>query len=315
MIWVLGSENQVNTSVKAHPDRPLAGGDQLSQRRGYPTHSTNLMLVHCLTATPPLAHTVDRYMLETVGIQLMLTSSFPIAALQVQAWTNLPTRWNSDDTWYAIDIPYVQTAAEGPHQFAVGLQPTSPGRFELTYRVGHRDRRYPLQWLGHPHTNVHVNIAPPAAQMDWTQGPNQVEILPGVYVGNFIAASQAEGLGIDAVLNLAEELDLSLPTTSPIAYLKLGCRDGARYPLPATYIRAAIAWLDEQLAQGKQKILIHCRAGIGRSGSIGVAYCYYRHPHWSYQRTLDYIWSKKPDIYPHQHLHSTLERLFPRRFN
>ncbi|MEM6521783.1 MAG: dual specificity protein phosphatase, partial [Cyanobacteria bacterium P01_C01_bin.70] len=209
-------------------------------------------------------------------------------------------------------IPYIQTTQEEHHQFTIALQPTSPGEFELTYRVRYRDRPDAIQWLGHADNNVRLQIAPPSPNMDWTQGPNHVEVMPGVYVGNFIAASQAAALGFDAVLNMAEELDVALPTEGAIAYRKLGCRDGARYPIPEDYIESAIAWIDQLLAQGKQQILVHCRAGIGRSGSIGVAYCFRHRPHWNFQKTLDYVWSRKPDIYPHNQLQTSLEQLFPR---
>lgn len=261
---------------------------------------------------PASGQTLDRYMLETIHVRLALSSQHRPEALQVQVWTNLPTRYSSADTWYAVDMAYTHTTTEGHRQFELDLKPTSPGEFELTYRVCHRDRPNSPAWLGQPHDNVRLHIAPPARDMDWTQGPNHVEILPGVFVGNFISASRAETLGFDAVLNMAEELDLSLPPEGAIAYRKLSCRDGALHPIPETSIQSAIAWIDEQLTQGKQRILVHCRAGIGRSGSIGVAYCYRHHPDWSYQQAVDYVWSKKPDVYPHNQLQSSLEKLFPR---
>ncbi len=148
--------------------------------------------------------------------------------------------------------------------------------------------------------------------MNWTQGPSCVEIMPHVYVGNFIAASQAPELGIDAVLNLAGEFSLTFPTKSRIAYKQLGLLDGAQNSISDEVLLKAIAWIDEQLRQGKKKVLINCRAGIGRSGSVSLAYCFYKHRKWSYQQTLDYIWSQKADIYPHSHLQESLERLFPR---
>ncbi|MEM6839412.1 MAG: dual specificity protein phosphatase [Cyanobacteria bacterium P01_C01_bin.120] len=265
-----------------------------------------------IEAVPSLGKTLERYMLETISLSLHLQTGSAPSDYSVQAWTNMPTRLHSADTWYAIDIPYVQTTEHGHHQFTVALQSISPGDFELTYRMHHRDRPDVIQWLGHAYNNIHLQIAPPSGDMDWTQGPNHVEIMPGVYVGNFIAASQAAALGFDAVLNMAEELDVALPANGAIAYCKLGCRDGARYPISEEYIEAAIAWIDQQQAQGKRQILVHCRAGIGRSGSIGVAYCFRHRPNWSYQQTLNYVWSRKPDIYPHSQLQSSLEQLFPR---
>lgn len=56
---------------------------------------------------------------------------------------------------------------------------------------------------------------------------NYVEVWPNVCVGNFIAASQAERLGIDAVLKLAAELTLTDSPDSGIVYKKLAALDDA----------------------------------------------------------------------------------------
>ena len=275
-------------------------------------HKTLPVITHWLEISPPLAHFLSRYMLETVDIRLQFQSLYPASELQLQAWTNLPTRLNAEGTWYAIDIPYLKTTADGRHLFQRALRPTSPGHFELTYRASHKAAPDSFQWLGSYTDNVVLQIEPPATGATWTQRPNPVEILPSVYVGNFMAASQAAILGFDAVLNMAEELNPTFTVESNIAYHKLPCQDGARHPIPAAYLKEAIAWIEQQLTLGKQRILVHCRAGIGRSGSVGIAYCFYKQPHWSYPRVLEYVWHKKPDIYPHQKLQETLEQLFPR---
>jgi dual specificity MAP kinase phosphatase len=70
-----------------------------------------------------------------------------------------------------------------------------------------------------------------------------------------------------------------------------------------------VTWIEQQQQAGK-RVLVNCRAGIGRSGSLGIAYCFFKNPEWSYEQTLEYVWSKKPDIYPHSQLQSSLERLF-----
>ena len=269
-------------------------------------------IVDWLEVSPPLNRSLKRYMLEPADILLRLQSEYPPEALRLQAWTKLPTRFNSDGDWYAIDIPYCQIAADGSYRFQCSLRPTSPGEFELTYRAHHRDAPEQVYWLGCDRSNLRLLIAPPAPDREWTQRPNHVEVMPGVYVGNFIAASQAESLGIDAVLNMAEELNPTFATDSAIAYCKLPCQDGARYPIPTAYLQAAVDWIEQQLAQGKRRILVHCRAGIGRSGSVGVAYCFYKHPHWSYTQALEYVWERKPDVYPHSQLPESLARLFPR---
>lgn len=270
------------------------------------------MILDWLEVTPSLNHALNRYMLESVDILLRVQSPHSPSELQVQAWTNLPTRFNGEGTWYAVDIPYLTTGADGSYLFQDSLRPTSAGSFELTYRASHRAAPDQFQWMNNPGNNAHIRVALPAPDREWTQRPNHVEIMPGVYVGNFIAASQAEALGIDAVLNMAEELNPTFAADSKVAYHQLACRDGAQHPISKGYLREAVAWIEQQIGQGKQRILVHCRAGIGRSGSVGIAYCFYKNPHWSYTQALEHVWSKKPDVYPHSQLQESLEYLFPR---
>lgn len=42
--------------------------------------------------------------------------------------------------------------------------------------------------------------------------------------------------------------------------------------------------------------------------SVGVANRFYRHSHWSYQQASEYVWGKKPDIYPYARLNALLPR-------
>lgn len=258
---------------------------------------------------PPLNQLRSRYMLEYFGVTVVLGANIP--DLQVEIWTNAVHKFNSDGGWHAVPLSYQQQNESGQSVFTGGFRPTSQGCFEYTYRF--RRRGEPWQWAGAFQENGALRVKPPAPEAQWTQGPQWIEILPQVYVGNFIAASQAEQLGIDAVLNLAEELTLSYPTAANIAYKKLGTRDGAQHPIDDGLLQDAIAWIEQQRQRGKKRILVHCRAGIGRSGSVGVAYCFYCHPQWTYEQTLNYAWQKKADIYPHRNLQASLERLFPRR--
>ena len=192
------------------------------------------------------------------------------------------------------------------------MRPTSEGEYEFTYRATLHTGTQNWQWAGQYSQNGYLSIKLPAPNDRWAQGASYVEVLPHIYVGNFIAASQAEELGIDAILNLAAELTLPHPVESGITYKKMGTLDGAQHPISDQLLLDSVQWIEEQLQQSKQRILIHCRAGIGRSGSVAVAYCFFKHPHWNYDQTLQHIWSKKADIYPHRNLQDSLERLFPR---
>ena len=263
---------------------------------------------------PSINSHLTLYMLETFGASVKLISQYSPDDLRVQLWTNTLNKFNSEGNWHPIELSY-QSQESNKHlsSFKGSFTPTSEGDYQFTYRVGLKQQPGQWQWAGKWRENGYLSVEAPSSQMIWTQGPSYVEILPLVYIGNFIAASNATELGFDAVLNLAGEFLLNFPVDTDIVYKQLSLPDGAQHPIPDEVIREAIFWIEKQLQQGKKKVLLNCRAGIGRSGSVGLAYCFYKYPLWSYQKTLDYVWSKKADIYPHKHLQESLERLFPRK--
>lgn len=251
-------------------------------------------------------------MLETFGASVKIISTDSPDRICVQLWTNTPNKFNSEGNWHSIELPYQSTESNNTYIFGGSFTPTSQGNYQFTYRVGLKQQPEHWQWAGSYGDNGYLGILPPSPEMNWTQGASYVEVMPAVYVGNFIAASNAVELGFDAVLNLAEEFILDFLDTG-IAYKHIKLKDGAQHPIDDEVIGDAIAWIEQQLQQGKKKVLLNCRAGIGRSGSIGLAYCFYKNPQWSYKQALDYIWSKKADIYPHKRLQRSLERLFERK--
>lgn len=273
---------------------------------------SNTFTAEIIEIKPTIGSYITLYMLEYFGAAVKLRSSHSPEHLKVQLWTNILTKYNSEGNWHAVELPFQVKESEDIYLFAGSLMPTSVGNYQFTYRIGLKNDPESWQWLGDFQQNGCLNIEPPSESMNWTKGPNYIEIVPGVFVGNFIAASQAETLGIDAVLNLADELTINFPPDSKVIYQKINLLDGAHNPISDTLILEAVNWIDRQLERGKQKILVNCRAGIGRSGSVVTAYCFAKNPTWSYQQTLDYVWSKKPDIYPHKNLRDSLERIFPR---
>ncbi|HEY9833703.1 MAG TPA: dual specificity protein phosphatase [Stenomitos sp.] len=261
---------------------------------------------------PPLNSHLTLYMLEHFGATVKLSSPYPAPELKVQIWTNALTKLNPEGNWHGIDLESHFQESNDTWIFHGSFMPTSEGDYQFTYRIGLKNNQNQWQWAGGFNENGELHVKLPSPSMTWTQGPSCVQVLPQVYVGNFIAASQASELGVEAILNMAEELTLSFPASSNIVYKKLATLDGARHPISDEVLLEAVNWIDEQVKQGKKKVLVHCRAGIGRSGSVSLAYCFYKNPLWNYEQTLEYIWSKKADIYPHTHLQESLERLFPR---
>ena len=143
------------------------------------------------------------------------------------------------------------------------------------------------------------------------QQPRLHEISPGLWVGNAATATQAASEGFQAILNLAQEIELAFPPEAGIAYRKMGLPDGAGRPIPPETLREAVAWLREEVGQGK-KVLVNCRRGIGRSGSVAVAYVYALHPEWTYDQALAVIRQRHPHVLPHRGLRETIEALYPR---
>ncbi len=266
--------------------------------------------VHFHEVWPPLDGALSLYMLEVFGASLIVSSAYSAESLRLQLWTNLITRYNSEGDWQAIELSLVETDGNQA-RFEGGSQATSEGSFQYTYRFALKDNPEQWQWLGREGNNGQLQILPPSGEMKWTQGPQFSEVAPGVFVGNFIAASEATRLGFNAVLNMAEELTPTFDPEANIVYRKLPCRDGAVHPILPDFLSTGVDWVRAQRQQGR-RVLINCRAGIGRSGSLGVAYCFAQNPQWSYEQTLDYVWSQKPDIYPHSQLQRSLEQLFPR---
>ena len=258
---------------------------------------------------PSLNSIQTLYMLETFGASVKLVSTYAPDEIYVQLWTNTINKFNSEGEWHSIELPYRATD-ENTYTFSGSLMPTSEGNYQFTYRAGLKGKPQ-WQWAGEWGENGDLSILAPSPEMNWTQGASYVEVMPNLYVGNFIAASNAVELGFDAVLNLAEEFILDFSPDTNITYQHLKLKDGAQHPIADEVISKAIVWIDRQLQQGK-KVLVNCRAGIGRSGSMVLAYCFYKYPQWSYQQAQNYIWSKKADIYPHKRLQNSLESLFPR---
>jgi len=168
------------------------------------------------------------------------------------------------------------------------------------------------KWAGNYGMNGRLHVNPPSDSMPWTKGPQYSEIMKNLYIGNFIAATQADSLGFKALLNLAKELDIN-PPPSVGHYKKISLEDGAQQVIDESVLKEAILWIENKLIHGNAKTLLFCRAGLGRSGSIAIAYLFYSHPEWNYTQTLEAIWKIKSDIFPHKDLQMVLERLYPRK--
>ncbi|MEW6378107.1 MAG: dual specificity protein phosphatase [bacterium] len=264
---------------------------------------------------PPLGSSRTLYMLEPFGVIVKVASRSSPQNLTAEIWTNVIDKLSPDGVWHGVPMYLNSRHSAGILEFHGSFMPTDQGRFEYTVRIGLKrsGQYYPSQWqwAGAYGQNGSLTVLPPSPEMQWTQGPQAEEIAPGVFVGNLIAASKAPELGFQAVLNMAEELNIGFPSGG-VEYKKIALADGAHNPIPPEKILDAVSWIQQQVKKG-HKVCVNCRAGIGRSGSIGIAYLYASNPAWPYSRALQAAWDKKPNIYPHKNLQETLEALFPRK--
>ncbi|KAG0033132.1 hypothetical protein BGZ82_006237 [Podila clonocystis] len=96
---------------------------------------------------------------------------------------------------------------------------------------------------------------------------------------------------------------------------------GAHNRISEAILREAVGFLHKEISQGK-KVLVHCRDGNGRSGSIALAYIAAQaqklnqeksRPNQSkgdiYNQSLQEVWKWKCDVYPHRGLRSTMETM------
>jgi len=297
-------------------------------------------MLDILSVNPPLPCHREFVMLESFTVTMVLRYTFSLKELRPQVWTNVINKKNPSGKWHAIDMSLLRTESDGKtHHFRATCILTGQGNFEFTTRVGLRiieeleegegktedefldqkeeeeseddDDIATWKWAGGFGHNGRVTVHPPNDKMPWTKGPQAQQICDNVYVGNFIAASHAKELGFNAVLNMSVELDDFYPPEAGIAYKKLSIADGAHNPISAAIIEEAVKWIDERRRENC-KVLVHCRAGIGRSGSIGISYLYYLNKDWTFKDTLRAVWKCKPDIYPHRDLDGVLQKLFPR---
>lgn len=104
----------------------------------------------------------------------------------------------------------------------------------------------------------------------------------------------------------------------PFTHKVISVAPGAHNRISDAILKEAVGFLQQELEEGK-KVLVHCRDGNGRSGSVAVAYIAYqlkKHQPWRkndggeiYQQALNEIWKWKCDVYPHKGLRQSVESI------
>ena len=288
--------------------------------------STGAMFIVWTFPDVPSLNTM--FMLEAMTFKLAVAGEKSIvpSGVVAEAWTNVYHKDNPEGDWHSIPLDLISTELHhSPGQaeeltiatFGNSVMLTSDGKYSFTFRVKtkphSREKHVDDSWTwagGYEEDGV-ITVRPPSGDK-WTKGPEYSHILGAVHLGNFMAASIADQLAFDAVLNVADSLDLVTSKFSkPVDYKKIPIRDGAMHHIPSEQIREAVEWLQDR-SNTCNKILVNCRAGIGRAGSVVVAYVFAQTPDMSYEQAYNFVFSRR-FVYPHKGLRDTLYRLYPRR--
>lgn len=186
-------------------------------------------------------------------------------------------------------------------------------------------------------------LAPVATYAPKNQGfespPSSARVLSGLsmsFLGSSPSSSSLASLGSPVLHNpFADDPRSQQPQLSPkpsqhsprlepvlprppFQHKVISVSPGAHSIISDAVLKEAVEFLKTQVALGK-KVLVHCRDGNGRSGSVAVAFVAsqlekndgrangQKSSH--YDESLQEVWKWKCDVYPHKGLEQSLERI------
>jgi hypothetical protein len=118
--------------------------------------------------------------------------------------------------------------------------------------------------------------------------PNYTRIDDGLYQGGFVDSPPWR---THAVLNLCETPD---PYTREV-HVWEPIPDATPVPSIA-WLRERVEWIDAQ-RRGGNRVFVHCRNGVSRSGMVVVAYLMFKN-RWSREEALAFVREKRPVTRP-----------------
>lgn len=128
-------------------------------------------------------------------------------------------------------------------------------------------------------------FSPTEAEVDYTK------IDDGIYQGGAVDEVPPE---IDAILNLRVEHEDLVPADKIKAIAWMPIQDG-EFP-GLMWLHTAVMTVDYYRKAG-WNVLIHCAAGVSRSGMVDVAYHMYKN-NWTRDQALVYVRAKRPATNP-----------------
>lgn len=126
------------------------------------------------------------------------------------------------------------------------------------------------------------------------------KIKDGLFIGDAESAGDAEFLDLNKIVNLGNLAAREVPnrfSAHGLVYLSLNWQDHNDFVLFDQSLSAVVdivTFVDESLRHG-QSLLLFSTRGVGRCAVAACVYLMYKY-RWGFEKSYDYIVSKKPDI-------------------
>ncbi|KAF9125054.1 hypothetical protein BGW39_007680 [Mortierella sp. 14UC] len=161
----------------------------------------------------------------------------------------------------------------------------------------------------HPLDRSSASPSPPS---NADNPPSSAKVVSGLYRHSFDSTQMLSSLST----SLSDSSTPNNKKKIPFTHKVISVTPGAHNKISEAILKEAVEFLQKELEQGK-KVLVHCRDGNGRSGSVAVAYIasqLQKHQPWKnaaevYQQALNEVWKWKCDVYPHKGLRQSIEQI------
>ncbi len=126
-------------------------------------------------------------------------------------------------------------------------------------------------------------------------------VTPSLFIGN-LQDAQKPPKPIEGLLFVAEEYDISPP--NGMLFSKIPLKEFAE--ADPEHLKGAVEWMEAHAADSR--VMVCCRAGMGRSVSVVIAYfCCVRGM--SYEEAVLFIKTRRPGATPLPNLEATIKRV------
>ncbi|CAG5120659.1 unnamed protein product [Candidula unifasciata] len=255
-------------------------------------------------------------MLDPLVIKLCLECKKPIPLRNVSAWawTHIFHQDNTEGIFREIKLAYNPKSRKWDdwgvttYEFFAIIYPTHSAYFRLTYNVKYEKL---MIWANVFQADHILTVLAPRDVNIWTKSPRYSQITRNIYLGNYLAVILAEENGFDAVLNLHVETDERAGEDPKIKVFKSSeVKSGSGNEIDGQQLKELVQWLME-VNMNCYRILVGDHEGLGRAGSVIVAYIFANNRNLTFDEAYNYV-KTRTYVFCHKGLKETLYQLYPR---